>query len=58
MDILVNFSETSNFGINIKINCRYLDDKCFEKVMGKFLDSCIYRYRIVTIKEWNFFYPL
>ncbi len=54
IDLLVNFSETSDFDINMKINCHDLDDKWWKKAVHKFLDSCIYRYRIITINKWKF----
>lgn len=55
IDLLVNFTETSDFDINIKFDCHYLDEKWYENAVYSFLESCIYRYRIITIKKWNFF---
>ncbi|GMG95245.1 AraC family transcriptional regulator [Tepidimicrobium xylanilyticum] len=54
IDLLVNFSETSDFKINIKLDCQFLDDFSYKDIIHTFLDSCIYRYRIVTIEKWNF----
>lgn len=55
IDLLVNFSETSNFDIDLRIRCKYLEKDWFKEALHKFLDLCIYRYRLVTIKKWNFF---
>ncbi|MBZ2175085.1 helix-turn-helix domain-containing protein [Schnuerera sp. xch1] len=55
IDLSVNFSETSNSTINIKFNCHYLKEKCFEDIIYKFLNSCIHRYRIITVEKWKFF---
>ncbi len=55
IDLLVNFSETSNFDFNIKIECEKINNKNFKKVVGKFLNSCIYRYSEITIAKWVFF---
>lgn len=54
IDLLVNFSETSSFDINIKLDCKYLDMETSKYVIYNFINSCIYRYRIVTIEKWNF----
>lgn len=55
IDLLVNFSETSNFDFNIKIDCEKINDENFKKVVGKFLNSCTYRYSEITIAKWVFF---
>lgn len=55
IDLLVNFSETSDFQINIKLDCQFLDTNSYKDVLHTFLDSCIYRYRIVTLEKWYFF---
>ena len=54
IDLLVNFSETSDFDINIKLDCQYLDMENSRYAIYDFLNSCLYRYRMVTIKKWNF----
>ncbi len=55
IDILVNYSETSDFNLNIKMDCPLLEDIWYEKAVNTFVDSCILRYRLVTIKKWQFF---
>lgn len=54
IDLLVNFSETSHFNINMEIKCTELGEEWWEEALHKFLDSCIHRYRIVTLNKWKF----
>jgi len=54
IDMLVNFSETSEFNLDIKIDCKLLDEKLYEKAINTFLDSCLLRYRLVTMEKWKF----
>ncbi len=55
IDLIVNFSETYQFQIDLKFNCKYLEKKWFQDAVHKFIELCIYRYRMITIKKWNFF---
>lgn len=55
IDILVNYSETSDFKLDIKMDCTFLDKEWYEKAVNTFVDSCILRYRIITIEKWQFF---
>lgn len=55
IDILVNYSETSDFKLDIKMDCSLLDKEWYEKAVNAFVDACILRYRLVTIKKWHFF---
>lgn len=55
IDMLVNFTETSDFDINIKLDCRYLDEQTSKDAIYDFIKLSIYRYRLVTIKKWKFF---
>jgi AraC-like DNA-binding protein len=55
LDILVNFSETSDFNMDIRLRCSYLEKEWYKEAVNKFIDMCIYRYNMVTIEKWNFF---
>jgi len=55
IDLLVNFSETSQFAMDLRLSCKYLEEAWFKEVVYKFIDLCIHRYRLVTIRKWNFF---
>lgn len=55
IDILVNFSETSEFNMDIRLSCSYLEEDWYEEAVQSFVEQCIHRYRMVTVKKWNFF---
>lgn len=55
IDILVNYSETSDFKLDIKMDCKLLDESWYKKAVNTFVESCILRYRLVTIEKWQFF---
>lgn len=55
IDLIVNFSETYHFQIDLKFNCKYLEREWVQDTVHKFIELCIYRYRMITIKKWTFF---
>lgn len=55
IDQLVDLTDSLPFHISIKLDHKYIEKPWFNYAIEKFLDFCIFRYGINTVKGWKFY---
>jgi AraC-like DNA-binding protein/mannose-6-phosphate isomerase-like protein (cupin superfamily) len=55
IDQLVKLADSPSFNLSIELNPDYIEKPWFNHIIEKFLDSCIFRYGINTVKNWEFY---
>lgn len=55
IDQLVKLASSLSFNLSIELNPDYMEKPWFNRIIEKFLDSCIFRYGINTVRNWEFY---
>lgn len=55
MDLCVNLAMDIGFTLYLKLNCDNIMNGLIYETINNFIDGCIFRYGIKTVKKWHFF---